>query len=146
MGMAAILAMLEGLVLGRRFKAGVATVVASPVSPKDVVVGEEDRKPLTMIDKSNPIPVPSVDTLTTCYHKNEWYGVGDVVTWDSQANGTWKNKKGKIVAVLKAYVHPRCFYGDKVGKNALARSTASVVVECQGKLYWPRMDAIEKVK
>lgn len=86
----------------------------------------------------------------------ENFKVGDTVQWASSANGSWKEKKGIVEAVVPAYESGQK-YMDKVAKRygikppsvGFSRDSKSYIVRVPsktgkgGKLYWPRTKALE---
>jgi len=90
------------------------------------------------------------------------FTVGDEVEWSSQANGTMKIKKGRVVAVVQAERKP---WGDflmsepavprdyvsTIDCRSLARDHESYVVAVgsdrrKTRLYWPRVSQLRKVQ
>jgi hypothetical protein len=71
------------------------------------------------------------------------FQVGDRVKWKSQAAGTWREKEGEVVEVVRAGAQPKTY-------EALARDHESYVVRAVAKgrtsqkpaLYWPRRSAL----
>lgn len=65
------------------------------------------------------------------------FKVGDVVTWDSQADGRWRDKTGTVEQVIAPGTRPK-------GKGwGLGRDHESHVVRVRkgkrSKAYWPRV-------
>jgi hypothetical protein len=84
--------------------------------------------------------------------------IGSIVKWSSQAAGCWKEKQGKVVAVVPARDPLGCFVGPfndthrfRLGKYAFCRNAESYLVEVpapgKGKpsLYWPLTSKLTEV-
>lgn len=70
------------------------------------------------------------------------FKIGDVVTWKSQANGTWKSKTGKIVEIVPPHVVPTSMRSSRIGGT---RHDESYVVQTEDSLNWPLVSKLEKV-
>lgn len=73
---------------------------------------------------------------------------GSQVTWESQAQGFWKKKTGKVVEVVPAGKPPKC---NKLEGSGGPRKVTSYVVQVPGAgkakptYYWPRSEALSLV-
>lgn len=73
------------------------------------------------------------------------FGVGDEVTWVSQAGGHSKRKQGVIVQVVRPGGSPNKSFG--VSGGGLPRKSTSYVVKVGSKHYWPfasKLSPVEK--
>lgn len=86
------------------------------------------------------------------------FKVGDDVTWQSQAAGSWLTKRGKVIAVVEAGIPPNHALYLAREKEAAdefsgvwARKEQSYIVRVErvGKrrpaIYWPRASALRLV-
>jgi hypothetical protein len=76
------------------------------------------------------------------------FAKGVTVRWRSQSAGTWKEKTGEIVAVVGArefpnHVLPMEGVRGKILNPGMPRDHRSYVVRADGRLYWPRVSALE---
>jgi hypothetical protein len=74
--------------------------------------------------------------------------IGDRVVWESQAQGRWKTKQGKVVAVVPAYERASRYVPDgynKVDGWGMSRNHESYIVAVGQNLYWPRVSALKVV-
>ncbi len=72
--------------------------------------------------------------------------IGDIVEWKSQAKGTWKTKRGKIIAVVSAGTLPREYKGGEKIETCTPRDHNSVLVRVGSAVYWPRVAALKEVE
>lgn len=70
------------------------------------------------------------------------FKIGDIVTWESQANGTWKTKSGKIVEVVTPWQTPQSMRKTRIGSG---RSEESYVVATDDSLNWPLTSKLKLV-
>ena len=67
-------------------------------------------------------------------------GIGDIVSWTSQAGGFSKMKTGVIVDFVKPYSVP----DEKYKLHTLSmRKTTSYVVQVGNKYYWPHRSKLQ---
>jgi hypothetical protein len=66
------------------------------------------------------------------------FKLGDRVRWQSQAAGSWKEKRGTIVEVVPAKRQP------SNAPYSGSRSHEWYVVDVDGQLYYPRVSALIK--
>lgn len=86
------------------------------------------------------------------------FKLGDQVEWTSQSNGVAKMKRGKVVVVVPAFIHPRSFaelvdsFGCDIRKSEWGghRTAESYLVLVPGKtprarvkVYWPRVPQLQ---
>lgn len=70
------------------------------------------------------------------------FRLGQMVRWTSQANGSAKEKRGRIVEIVPAGRLPdrerfsKLYSGSGIGST---RNHASCVVEVGSRYYWPRI-------
>ena len=77
------------------------------------------------------------------------FNLGDVVTWRSQARGSFRRKKGVVVHIVPPkhmpFPYPKHYGGGD------CRDHESYVVDCnesanrKPNTYWPRVSALTKV-
>lgn len=70
-------------------------------------------------------------------------GVGDMVTWESQAAGSWKRKEGVVVEVVQPKGRPSP--GLVKGAALIGRKEVSYVVRVGNRHYWPRTSSLSLV-
>lgn len=78
------------------------------------------------------------------------FKVGDYVEWESQSAAYWKVKRGMVVAVVPADVHPnRVLPAGYILKNpGMRRDHESYLVQVGPRavrLYWPRVKHLRAV-
>ena len=74
--------------------------------------------------------------------------LGEMVRWRSQSAGVWKEKVGPVVAIIDGGMPvnealERAGIRGRIGNPGLSRRGESYVVRASGRLYWPRVDALE---
>lgn len=68
---------------------------------------------------------------------------GTRVTWESQANGTWKSKAGTVIECVPVACIPT---RAKIRNPGLPRNHVSYLIqEDGGKFYWPRVSALRAI-
>lgn len=65
---------------------------------------------------------------------SEVFAVGDTVTWDSQAAGSWKTKTGKVVEV----------FDFKGGRRYSVEVMPPEGSKAKPKMYYPRTSALRR--
>lgn len=74
------------------------------------------------------------------------FEVGDVVTWRSQAGGSWTEKTGAVVEVVPALCRMSSAIAKELGyygnEYTPRRKGLSYVVRVGDKFYWPRTAAL----
>lgn len=73
--------------------------------------------------------------------------IGDAVEWDSQANGSWTRKIGRVVEIVPAGKDPQSKIAGYPGGR---RGHESYVVEVRTgtrskRLYWPRAASLRAI-
>lgn len=84
-------------------------------------------------------------SLTMGAQFQNWYQVGDRVTWTSQAAGITKPKTGTVVAVVLPKGEPNdalkaAGVRGRIRHPGYPRDHVTYVVRAGGRLYWPRVD------
>ncbi len=70
----------------------------------------------------------------------EVFAVGDVVTWGSQSQGSFKQKTGYVAAVIQAHSRPEAMEWPQLFSGAgpgSARRHQSYIVVADKRVYWP---------
>ena len=70
--------------------------------------------------------------------------IGSIVEWDSQANSSWKRKRGRVIAI-NANTSTADVSVFKIAETPLRGKRANFK-EIKERLYKPRISALRKIK